>query len=137
MPVYDVVPDGEAAYGFVNQFYAVGRTEQLKGLCLTRDGVEIAAVIFDDFNGNNVFMHCAAEPGRKWLNRHFLHEAFKHPFVTLGANRITLWIEKVNIDSRRFAQHLGFVHETTLEGAAKDGGDVAIYRMFRRECRYA
>lgn len=137
MVVYDVVPDGEAAYGFVSRFYAVGRTEQMKGLCLTRDGDVIAAVIFDDFNGTNVFMHCAAKPGKKWLNRHFLHEAFKHPFVTLGANRITLWIEKTNIASRIFARHLGFHHETTLEGAAQDGGDVVIYRMFKQDCRYA
>lgn len=137
MAVYDVVSDGEAAYGFISRFYAVGRTEQLKGLCLTRDGETIAAVIFDDFNGTNVFMHCAAIPGRKWLNRHFLHEAFKHPFVTLGANRITLWIEKTNIDSRRFALHLGFEPEAVLEGAGRSGGDVVIYRMFRRDCRYA
>jgi RimJ/RimL family protein N-acetyltransferase len=134
---YSVVPDGEAAYGFINRFFEVGRTEQLKGLCQFKDGEIIAAVIFDDFNGCNIFMHCAAVPSKKWLTRHFLHEAFKHPFVTLGAHRITLWIEKSNIDSRRFAQHLGFTHEADLKQAGKDGGDIAIYRMFRQDCRYA
>lgn len=137
LTVYDVVPDAEDAYAFCCKFFMVGRTEQLKGLCLRRNDETIAAVIFDDFNGQNIFMHCAGTPGKKWLNRHFLHEAFKHPFVTLGAKRITLWIEKTNIASRTFAQHLGFTHETTLEAAARDGGDVTIYRMFREECRYA
>lgn len=137
MSRYSVVPDGEAAYGFISRFYAVGRTAQMKGLCQVRGGEVIAAVIFDDFNGSNIFMHCAAMPKTNWLTRHFLHEAFKHPFVTLGAKRITLWIEKSNIASRKFAHSLGFVHETNLEGAAQDGGDVAIYRMFRQDCRYA
>ena len=137
MVAYSVVPDSEAAYEFVSHYFVVGCTEQMKGLCLRRDDETIAAVIFDDFNGQNVFMHCAARPGKKWLNRHFLHEAFKHPFVTLGAGRITLWIEKSNVPSRIFAQHLGFTHEVSLERAAQDGSDVAIYRMFREDCRYA
>lgn len=137
MTVYTVVPDGEAAYDFVCRFFSLGRTAQLRGLCLRRDDETIAAVIFDDFNGYNVFMHCAAIPGKKWLNRHFLYEAFKHPFVTLGAGRITLWIERTNTASCSFARNLGFRHETTLERAAQDGGDVVIYKMFREECRYA
>ena len=134
---FAVVADADQAYEFVNRFYGIGRTQDMKGLCLLRDGEIIAAVIFDDFNGQNVFMHVAAVPGKKWLNRHFLHEAFKHPFVTLGAQRITLWIEKTNIASRIFATHLGFRAEATLEAAGKAGGDVVIYRMFRRDCRYA
>jgi RimJ/RimL family protein N-acetyltransferase len=137
MSRYAVVPDGEAAYGFINRFFAIGRTEQMKGLCLVRDDEVIAAVIYDDFNGSNIFMHLAAVPGKKWLNRHFLHEAFKHPFVTLKAKRITLWIEKTNVACRIFVSHLGFTQEAKLEGAAQDGGDIVLYRMFRQDCRYA
>lgn len=135
--VFDVVSDVEAAYEFCTKFFAVGHSAQMKGLVLRRHGETIAAVIFNEFNGQNIFMHCAAEPGKKWLNRHFLHEAFKHPFVTLSAQRITLWIEKSNVASRKFALHLGFKHEATLERAGILGGDVAIYRMFREDCRYA
>lgn len=108
----------------------------MKGLILRRNDETIAAVIFDAFNGQNIFMHCAGQ-GKNWLNRHFLHEAFKHPFVTLGAKRVTLWIDKSNVASRRFAQHLGFTQEATLERAGTFGGDVVIYRMFRESCRYA
>jgi RimJ/RimL family protein N-acetyltransferase len=135
--MYDVVHDNEDAYGFVNRFFGIGRTEQMRGLCLRRDGATIAAAIYDEYNGQNVFMHLAAEPGRKWLNRHFLHEAFKYPFLTLHAGRITLWVERRNIDCRRFVHHLGFTQEATLERAAPDGTDVVIYRMFREDCRYA
>lgn len=137
MATYAVVADREAAYAFVCRFYQIGRTEQMKGLCQVRNGDVIAAVIFDDFNGSNVFMHVAAEPGKRWLTRHFLHEAFKHPFVTLKARRITLWVDEMNVVCRKFVLHLGFTPEAVLEQAAAGGGDVIIYRMLRGECRYA
>jgi RimJ/RimL family protein N-acetyltransferase len=134
---YAVVPDTEAAYGFCSEFFPVGRTDDMKGICLERDGKLIAAVLYDQFNGQNVFMNVAAVAGKNWLNKHFLHEAFKHPFVTLGVGRITLWIDATNIPSRRFALKLGFTEEAKLRGAARDGTDVVLYRMFREECRYA
>lgn len=134
---FEVVSDAEAAYTFCRQYFDLGPCVDSKGICLKRNGETIAAVVFDNWNGSNVFMHCAAVPGKKWLNRHFLHEAFKHPFVTLGCKRITLWIEKTNVASRIFASHLGFTHEATLDRAAQNGGDVVLYRLFREDCRYA
>lgn len=134
---FSVVSDAEAAYIFCRQYFDMGPSPLMKGICLQRNGETIAAAVFDQYNGQNIFMHCAATPGKKWLNRHFLHEAFKHPFVTLGCKRITLWIEKTNVTSRKFAQHLGFTHEATLERASAKGGDIVLYRMFREDCRYA
>lgn len=137
MSTFAVVADADRAYAFITEFFGLGRTEGMKGICQLKDGEVIAAVVYDDFNGSNIFMHCAARPGKRWLNRWFLHEAFKFPFETLGARRITLWIEASNAASKRFAEHLGFTREAMLEGAAKDGGWVMIYRMMRGECRYA
>lgn len=137
MSSYSVVSDPDRAYAFMTEFFGLGRTAQMKGLCQLKDGEVIAAVVYDDFNGSNIFMHCAARPGRKWLNKWFLHESFKYPFVTLGAGRITLWIEAENSDSIRFATNLGFKREALLAGAGAKGGDVWIYRMLRGECRYA
>lgn len=134
--MFEVVADREAAYAFCCEFFSIGRTEHMKGLVLRRDGVVIGATVYDEYNGSNIFMHCAGRD-RRWLNRWFLHEAFKYPFVTLGCKRITLWVEKTNIQSRRFVHHLGFTQEAILGGAAADGGDVIIYRMFRDDCKYA
>jgi RimJ/RimL family protein N-acetyltransferase len=102
-----------------------------------RDGVVVAAVGYDTFNYQNVFVHLASDGTSRWGTRHLLHEGFKYPFVTCGCKRITAWIEASNLASRRLATHLGFAPEATLEKAARDGGDVLIYRMFRQECRYA
>jgi RimJ/RimL family protein N-acetyltransferase len=134
---YTVAADREAAYAFCTEFFALGRTDGYQGLVQLKDGETIAAVVYDHFNGTNIFMHVAARPGRKWLNRHFLHETFKHPFITLGCRRVSAWIDRSNQDSRRFCAHLGFQVEGVMKGAAEDGGDVELYRLFREECRYA
>lgn len=136
-PGFVVAADRDRAYDYVTSFFGLSRTEHQKGLIQLKDDEIIAAVVYDDFNGSNIFMHCAGKPGSKWLTRWFLHEAFKYPFITLGAKRITLWIETANAPSIRFAEHLGFKREATLERAAAKGGDVVVYRMFREECRYA
>jgi RimJ/RimL family protein N-acetyltransferase len=134
---YAVISDANAAYAFVTSYYDIGRTAQMRGLCQVRDGEIIAAVIYDDYNGQNVFCHIASDGSKRWMTRHFLHEIFKYPFRTLGCGRITLWIDATNIDSIKFVTNLGFRREAVLESAGKDAHDVLIYRMFRRECRYA
>lgn len=137
MSEFLVVSDRDRSYDYVTKFFGLGRTEQQRGLCLLKNGGVVAAVVFDEFNGNNILMHCAGTPGKNWLNRWFLHESFKYPFVTQGAKRITLWIEDFNTPSIKFAEHLGFTREAVLERAGSRGNDVIIYRMFRDECRYA
>lgn len=134
---FAVVSDRDLAYSFCTQFFGLGRTDGQRGLIQVRDGETIAAVVYDHWNGPNIFMHVAAKPGRKWLNRHFLHEAFKVPFVQLGCRRASAWVDASNHDSNRFISHLGFTAEGRMAGAAEDGGDVVIYRLFREQCRYA
>lgn len=135
---YEVVADKEAAWQFyVSRAGASGRTEYQQGLCLKKDGEIIASVIYDQYNGSNIFMHVAAAPGKKWLNRHFLHEAFKYPFVTLGCRRITGWVWANNVEAQKFDEHLGFKREAVLKDAAGLGQDVYLYVMFRDECKYA
>lgn len=129
--------DKERAYEYLKTFFGLSRTENQQGLCQLKDGEVIAAVVFDEFNGTNIIMHVAGTPGTPWLTRWFLHESFKYPFVTLGAKRITVWIDEMNAASIRFVEHLGFKREAILERAGPTGKDLIIYRMFRDECRYA
>ena len=135
---YEVVSDAEAAWTFYSaRIGAQARTQFQKGICLKKDGEVIAAVVYDQFNGSNIFMHVAAIPGRKWMNRWMLHEAFKYPFVTLGCKRITGWVLSDNEDAKKFDEHLGFRREAVLHNAGPAGQDVYLYVMFRDDCRYA
>lgn len=126
----------EPVYEFVTKFFPIVRSAGQQGIGLQKDGRLIAGVLFDDYNGSNVWMHVAAEPGRQWLNREFLFACFTYPFKQLNCKRVSGWVEASNTDARRFDEHLGFQQEAVLSSAARDGGDVIIYRMFKEECKY-
>ncbi len=133
---YKMESDAQAAYAFVCRFFVPSRTADQKGIVLRRRGEIIAAVLYDECNGQNMFMHAAAEPGRRWLTRDFLHLAFHYPFCQQRVKRVTGWVEANNLASRRFVEHLGFKLEAVLKRAGKDGCDVCLYVMFREDCRH-
>lgn len=108
----------------------------MKGLGLERDGELIAGVLYEGFNGRNVWMHVAAEPGKKWMTRDYLRYCFHYPFNEMGVDRVSGYVSASNADARRLDEHLGFKQEAVLAGAASDGGDVLIYVMRRGDCRF-
>lgn len=131
-----LITDCEPVFQFVTQFFPLVRSAGQQGIGLEKDGELIAGVIYDDYNTSNIWMHVAAKPGRRWLTREYLHACFYYPFIQLGVKRISGWVEADNADARRFNEHLGFKQEAVLSNAARDGGDVIIYRLFKDECKY-
>lgn len=101
---------------------------------LEENGTLIVGVVYDYFNGTNINAHIAAE-GHRWLTRAYLHFIFWYPFVQLECNRLTALVPATNLPSRAFVEHLGFTLETLL-AEAHPTGDVLVYRMFRRDCRW-
>lgn len=99
-----------------------------------RDGRVAAGVTFENYNGANVFAHIAGE-GR-WADRHVLFHFFSYPFDRLGVFRVTAPVMSSNEQGARFCLKAGFRPEATLSGAAGDGGDIILFRMFRHECRW-
>jgi RimJ/RimL family protein N-acetyltransferase len=134
--VYTIESDPDAAFEFVNRINPVNASSWQKGIVQRRDGEVIAACLFHEHNGSNLFMHIAGTPGTNWLTRDMLWNCFHYPFVQLGCKRVTGWIEADNVRSRRFAERTGWTNEARLEKAGRDGVDVIIYRMFREDCRY-
>jgi len=136
-PRYSVVADAAAAFAFITEQYPLNVEEDFKGIVQLRDGKVIAAAGYTQYNGANIWGHIASDGSGHWLTRHFLHETFKYPFVTLGVGRMSVWVEADNYASRRFTTNLGFTAEAVLQKAGRKGVDALIYRMFRQECRYA
>ena len=101
---------------------------------LERDCSLIAGVVYDNFLGQSICMHVAAE-GRHWLTRDFLRAAFFYPFETAGVHKVIGPVDSSNTQARRFDEHLGFVLEARLTGAAR-GGDLLLYSMTRQQCRF-
>lgn len=132
-----VVSDPDRAYTYISRYYDLDRSEGFKGICQLRNGEVVGVVGYETYNGQNIFMHVASDGSRKWATRHFIHEVFKYPFVTLGCGRVSCWIEEDNKRSIALVRRLGFLPEAVLHKAGRVGQDVLIYRMFRQECRYA
>lgn len=101
---------------------------------LERDGKLVAAVVYDNFRGASICIHVAAE-GDHWLTRDFLRAVFSYPFDQLGVRKLIGPVDSDNSEARRFDEHLGFIREAVIEGAAKNG-DLFLYTMTRQQCRF-
>ena len=131
-----IVSNPARVHEFVSRYGAAPLVAGMKGIGLERDGELIAGVIYEGFTGANVWMHVAAVPGRRWMNREFLRYAFSYPFDEMKVQRVSGWVEANNADALRFDKHLGFRQEAVLRGAGRGGVDVIIFVMTRKECRY-
>lgn len=131
-----VESDAEGAFEFLNRFCKIYRSEWQKGIVQKRDGRIIAAVLYQDCNSTNVFVHVAGEPGERWGTKSFLYWTMHYPFVQLGCSRMTGWVEVDNMAARKFDEHLGFKQEAILKGAGQHGQDVIVYAMHRQDCRW-
>lgn len=131
-----IISDPGRVFDFVRAYTPVNKVEGMQGLGLERDGKLVAGVLYEGFNGRNVWMHVGAVPGGRWMTKLYLQTCFHYPFVTLGCSRVSGYVEAWNVAARRFDEHLGFRQEAALKGAASDGGDVILYAMRREECKY-
>lgn len=133
----ELVFDVDPVYEFVTAngcplVYSAG----MQGIGVARDGKIVGGVIFEGYSKTNIFMHLAGTPGIQWATKSFVKACFGYPFLQLGCNRVSGWVEDSNEKARLLDEHLGFKKEAILEGVARDGGDVFIYRMWKHECRF-
>ena len=131
-----IVSNAVRVFHYVNSKMPFHLSEGLKGLGLEKDGELVAGVLYEGYNGHNVWMHVAAEDDGHWLNRAFLRACFEYPFVQLGLKRVSGLVAASNVQARRFDEHLGFQVEGVLKGAAHDGSDAIAYVMWRDQCRF-
>lgn len=114
----------------------LSRSEGMRAIGLRQAGELVAGVLYEGFNGRNMWIHVAAVPGAKWLVRDYLSACFRYPFEVCGVDRLSGYVNASNMEARRFDEHLGFKEEARLRGAAPDGGDVIIYVMWKKDCRH-
>lgn len=106
-----------------------------KAIGLEKDGKLIAGVVYDNYTKATIFMHIAIEKGER-ISRNFLWYMFYYPFVELGVKALRGMIPESNKESINFASGLkGSQLEARLVDAHPDG-DMLIYRMFKKDCKY-
>lgn len=131
-----IVADVPRVLEFVRRHMPMAEVEQMKALGLERGGELVAGVLYEGYNGRNVWMHVAATPGKRWMSRDYLWYCFHYPFNEMGVSRVSGYVNASNAQAVAFDENLGFRREAVLEGAAPDGGDVFIYVMRRGDCKY-
>lgn len=135
-PRWRMTADLYRCLSFFNSITHLPESAGMKAIGLERDGVMVAASVFEGFNGQNVWVHLAAEPGARWMTRDYLRYCFHYVFNEMGVKRLSGYVNASNAAARRVNEHFGYQKEAVLKGAAPDGGDVILYVMWRQDCRF-
>lgn len=132
--IYD---EPEKMLGWAANKIGIGRfSRDARPIGLAQGNDIIAVVVFDNFSDASSCISVASNGTGTWLNRTFLVKVFAYPFLQLGHRRVTAMITESNIASRRFCAHCGFAEEGRIREDGKDGEDLIVMGMLRRECRF-
>lgn len=94
----------------------------------------IGAIVYNNWRGRSIEAHWAGDRG--WLTRGTLERMFRFPFEFLGVGRMVGAIPARNEHAAGIAERLGFVREGIAREAEDDGGDLILFGMLKRECRW-
>lgn len=101
------------------------------GIGWRRRGRLIAALVFEGFNGCNIFFHIVKIHGET-MPVELIAAMFDYPFRQLGVRRISALISNSNKVSKAFARRLGGRLEGVLEDAVPDG-DLCVFGLLRKD----
>lgn len=99
-----------------------------------QNGNLVSGCVFELYNGTNMFLHGASRPYS--LNEEFLHACFHFCFIQNPCKRITCVVDESNKICQKFVHKVGWSLETLLQGAGINGGDLLVYRMLSKECKW-
>lgn len=97
-----------------------------------RDGLLVAGVMYDYYNGASIFAHIAIT-GR--FSKEWLYAICHYPFVHLECKVVIGLVAKGNVKSQRFDENFGFRKRVELYDA-DPSGSMYIYTLLKNECRF-
>lgn len=121
-------------YDWLNQRVGLAWSTDFTAIGRVKDGEIIGVVGYNNFTGTACQMHMAGEGGR-WMNRHFLDQAFWYPFVALKLAMVFGVVPSGNQTALKIDLKLGFKQLMYIPGAHPDGG-LHYLQMTRADCRW-
>ena len=106
------------------------------GIGVEQGGNLIAGAVFNRITSYSTEFHLAAVPGKTWGTRTFFKVCAEYPFLHLGVNRVTVHTRADNEDARRMTEHMGFKKEGVMRAACRDGSDMIVYGLLKKDCRW-
>lgn len=107
-------------------------TQNTQAIGYVKGGQIIAGMVFEGFNGSNVFCHQRMDrpaPKAYWK------ALADYVWNVLRVKRVTGTVNASNEKARKLDEHLGFQKEAVLKSAADDGGDLIVYVLWPENCR--
>lgn len=103
-------------------------------VCADDDGMPVAGVVYDSFNGATVHAHIWVDaerrPCREWYSA-----IFDYPFNRLGVRKIIGQVNSGNGDARKLDEHFGFVLEAEIKDYYEEGTSLLVYTLTKEQCR--
>lgn len=103
-------------------------------IALVRNGQIRGAVWLENYNGASVMGHVVGD-GRRWLTKEFMRAVYHYIFNVLQCKKILGVVREVNLEARRFDEHIGFRQECVIADADPEGA-LIVYSMRREDCKY-
>lgn len=88
--------------------------------------------VYHDFRENSMEMTIAADTPR-WATRGNIRAFLHYPFMQQGVSHVRAVVHQKNHRSRKLVKGFGFKLEGVLRHAAKDGKNLMLYGMIRKE----
>lgn len=109
--------------------YAMGIVRQLED----GDAEILAALVFTEYNGTNVFVSGASE-ARGFISPTEVAKALMTPFLPpLSVLRMTALVSETNKRSQNLMRQLGFVHEGTLRDYEAEGMGTLVFGLTKSD----
>lgn len=90
---------------------------------------------FDSFVGKTCQIH-TVNLGLQSMPRLLIWAGFDYPFNQLGLKTIVSTVNSTNERAMKYNNKLGFKEVLRLEGCHEDDGDIVIFRMNKKDCRW-
>jgi hypothetical protein len=129
--------DRLAAEKILYETAGVQTTPDLKTLVwLDKDKYIRWVIGYNNFLGRSVQVHLGSIKGLQTRPRQLLHAAFDFPFNVLHVDLLIGIINGMNKKMVDVAFKLGFREKTRWENMHDNSGDIIVFEMYKKDCRW-
>ena len=121
-------------WAWVKRHAAPVLCEDTKGIVAVRNGVLVAAVVFDSWSHNSCLSHIVIRDPK--VTRRLIREGFKYVFVTCNRNVMLGLTPGDNEQALKFNKAIGFRVVHRIKDGHRPGVDYVLQEIRKAECRW-
>lgn len=130
--VWNIENGPEVGYWVAEQLGRGYFAARCQAIGLRKDGVIVAGVIYENYNGRSIMAHIAF---KERVTPTFIAAIFDYPYNICKVDMVIAVIEDTNTKSIHVCENMGFSEEARIRDS-HPGGDQIIYALKRQDCRF-